>query len=97
MKAILFNGNSFTNKEIIIPSHMTNPKPTIISTPYKGIQDDMFTVNTQYQGFNRATKNDITLVSEGIDNPLLLDTAHEFNFIERLNEKHMNSNKEAGL
>ena len=79
--------DSFINKEFIIPSHMTNPKPTIIRTPYKGIQDDMFTVNTQYQGFNRATKNDITLVSEGIDNPLLLDTAHEFNFIERLNEK----------
>ena len=87
VKAVLFNGNSFTDKEIIVPSYISNPKPTIIKTPYKGIQDDMFTVNTQYQGFNRATKNDITLVSEGIDNPLLLDTAHEFNFIERLNEK----------
>jgi len=87
VKAVLFDGNSFTDKEIIVPSYISNPKPTIIKTPYKGIQDDMFTVNTQYQGFKRATKNDITLISEGIDNPLLLDTAHEFNFIERLNEK----------
>jgi len=87
VKAVIFDGNSFTDKEIIIPSYISNPKPTIIKTLYKGIQDDMFTVHTQYQGFKRTTKNDITLVSEGIDNPLLLDTAHEFNFIERLNEK----------
>jgi hypothetical protein len=87
VKAVLFDGKSFTDKEIIVPSYMSHPEPTIIKTPYKGIQDDMFTVNTEYQGFNRVSKNDITLFSDGIDNPLLLDTAHEFNFIEKLNEK----------
>ena len=37
MKAVLFDGNSFTDKEIIIPSYISNPKPTIIKTLYKDI------------------------------------------------------------
>ncbi len=86
VKAILFNGISFTKKEIIVPSYLSNPEPIIIKTPYKGIQDDMFTVNTQYQGYNSVAKNDITLITEGINNQLLLNTANEFTFIDKLDE-----------
>lgn len=81
---ILFNDKSFRNNQITVPSYLSNPEPTVINTPYLGVQDGMFTVNTQYQGFNRAIKNDITLVSDGIDNPLLLNTAGEFDFINKL-------------
>ena len=87
VKNILFNGESFADSEIIVPSYLSNPKPTIIKTPYSGIQDDMFMVRTEYQGFNRITKSDITLVTEGINNPLLLNTENEFNFIDKLDEK----------
>ena len=84
VKDILFNGKSIAINNTIVPSYLSHPEPTIIKTPYKGIQDDMFTINTEYQGFNRAIKNDITLVSDGIVNPLLLDTANEFDFINKL-------------
>ena len=87
INSILYNGTSFINKDMIIPSYITNSNPTTINTEYKGIQDNMFEVNSQYQGFSSSTKNDITLISKGTENPLLLDTADEFNFIERLNEK----------
>ena len=87
VKDILFDNNSFTEKEIIVPSYLSNPKPTILKTPYKGIQDDMLTVNTEYQGFERAIKNGITLVKNGINNPLLLNTTHKFDFINQLDNR----------
>jgi len=87
VKEILFDNNSFTDKEIIVPSYLSNPKPTILKTPYKGVQDDMLTVNTEYQGFERAIKNGITLVKNGINNPLLLNTTHKFDFINQLDNR----------
>jgi len=87
VRNILFNGKSFIDKEIIVPSYLSSPNPTIIKTKYIGIQDSMFVVKTLYQGFNRVVKNDITLVSDGIKNPLLLNTANEFDFINKLDEK----------
>ena len=71
VKDILYNGLPISIEDTAVPSYLSDQKPTIIKTPYKGIQDDMFTVNTEYQGFNRSIKNDITLVSDGIGNPLL--------------------------
>ena len=87
VKDILFDNNSFIDKEIIVPSYLSNTKPTILKTPYKGIQDDMLIVNTEYQGFERATKNGITLVKNGISNPLLLNTTHKFDFINQLDNR----------
>ena len=84
IKDVLYNGLPISIEDTAVPSYLSDQKPTIIKTPYKGIQDDMFTVNTEYQGFNRSIKNDITLVSDGIGNPLLLDTAGEFDFINKL-------------
>ena len=87
VKDIIFNGKSFINDKINIPSYLSNPEPTVINTPYLGIQDNMFTVNTVYQGFNNTIKNSITLISDVIKNPLLLDTTHEFHFINKLDDK----------
>jgi hypothetical protein len=87
VKDILFDNNAFTEKEIIVPSYLSNPKPTILKTPYQGIQDDMLIVNTEYQGFERAIKNGITLVKNGINNPLLLNTTHKFDFINQLDNR----------
>ena len=86
IKNILFNGESIPIKDAIIPSYLSHPRPTVIKTPYKGIQDGMFTVNTEYQGFNGVVKNDITLILNGIDNPLLLDTVNKFDFIKKLDD-----------
>jgi len=87
VRDISFNGKSFTNEEIIIPSYFSRAKPTIIKTQFKGIQDNMFIVKTNYQGFDRTVKNNFTLISDGIKNPLLANTAHEFNFITKLDNK----------
>ena len=84
VKNILFDNKSFTDKKIIVPSYITNLKPTTLKTPYKGIQDDMLTVSTDYQGFESAIKNGITLVKNGIKNPLLTDTSHKFDFVNQL-------------
>jgi hypothetical protein len=87
VRDISFNGKSFTDKEIVVPSYLSNPDPVIIKTQYKGIQDNMFTVTTQYQNFDRTVNNEITLISDGIKNPLSLNTAHEFVFINKLDDK----------
>ena len=93
VKEIWFNGKSFTDKEIIVPSYLTNPSPTIIKTQYKGIQDNMFTVKTQYQNFDRTVKNEITIISDGLINPLSLNTAHDFVFINKLDDKKYEINQ----
>ena len=87
VKDIVFDGKSVIENEITIPSYLSDIDPTIIKTPYKGIQDKMFTVNTEYQGYSRDVKNNITLISDEIVNPLLLNTADEFDFIHKLNDK----------
>ena len=86
VRSISFNNQSFSDNEIILPSYLSSISPVILQTPYKDIQDGMFKVYTEYQGFERSTKNNLTLVSEGIKNPLLLDTANEFNFINKLDD-----------
>jgi hypothetical protein len=87
VKDILFNGKSIIDNKITVPSYLSNTDSITINTPYLGIHDKMFTVNTEYQGFDGTVKNDITLISDGIDNPLLLNTANEFDFINKLDEK----------
>jgi hypothetical protein len=87
VRGIFFNGKAFTDKEIVVPSYLSRSDPTIIETHFKGINDNMFIVKTQYQGFDRTVKNDITLTSDGIKNPLLLNTTHEFDFINKLEGK----------
>ena len=77
LKDIVFNGRSVIDNEITIPSYSSGIDPTIIKTPYTGIQDEMFTVNTEYQGYSRNVKNNITLISDEIVNPLLLNTADD--------------------
>ena len=87
VRDILFDGKSFIDEEIIVQSYLSKVDPTIVKTQYKGIQDNMFMVKTEYQGFDRVVKNNITLVSDGIKNPLLLNTVHEFDFINKLDNK----------
>jgi len=87
VKALLLDNNPFVENEIIIPSFKFNSKPTVIKTPYKGIYDNRVTIISEYQGFNRALKNGITLATKGIKNPLMLNTANEFDFINQLDDK----------
>jgi hypothetical protein len=87
VKSIFFNGKSIINQEIIVPSYLSDLKPTLLITPYIGIQDGRITVESEYQGFTRKSSNDITLISGEIKNPLLSSTAHEFDFINKLDGK----------
>ncbi|MBT5751052.1 MAG: hypothetical protein HOI39_08010 [Flavobacteriales bacterium] len=86
VKNVLFNGNPIPIQETLIPGYLSNPKPTIIKTAFIGIQDEMFTISTEYKGFNATSKNYITVLLDDINNPLLLDTGNEFEFIEAIDE-----------
>jgi hypothetical protein len=84
VKDILYEGQSFLDNEIIVPSYLSEPSPIVLETQYLGIQDNKISVNTEYKGFNRETKNQVTLFSEGITNPLLIDTLQDIDFIKRI-------------
>ena len=47
----------------------------------------MLIVNTNYQGYERVNKNGISLVSDGINNPLLNNTEDNFDFINQIDIK----------
>ena len=84
VKDILFNGKSFHNDELVVPSYLSGSPPVVLPTQYIGIQDGKITVNTEYQGFMRQNKNRVTLVSDQIENPLSLDTAQDSIFFNKL-------------
>jgi len=87
VKDVLFDGKPMPIENTIVPSYLSHSEPTVIKTSYKGVQDGMFTVNTDYQGFDGVAKNDLTLVLNEIYNPLLLDTSSKFDFIKKLNDR----------
>ena len=87
IKSILVDNYLFNKNEIIVPGFSSNPQPLILKTPYKGIYDDRLLITSDYQGFNKTTRNGITLFPKGIQNPLLRNTANKFNFITQLKEK----------
>jgi hypothetical protein len=80
---ILFKGKSFLKNEITVPSYLSSPSPTVITTKYLGVHDDKISVITKYKGFRRQTENNTTLISSGIENPLLLDTTKGVNLIRK--------------
>jgi hypothetical protein len=87
VESIFFDDIPIHINELFVPSYLKELKPTIIKTPYIGIQDEKITVNTQYKGFKRKSKNKYTLIKDGIENPLLLDTVKEFSFIKKTGDK----------
>jgi hypothetical protein len=84
VKDILYEGVSFLKDKIIVPSYLSAPSPIMLATKYLGIQDNKISVNTEYQGFNRQVKNLITLASDGMENPLLLDVDQHADYLKRL-------------
>ncbi len=93
VKSILYNKKSILRNQITVPSYLSSPDPIIVRTPYLGIQDNKFTVKTEYQGVARTIGNNITLVLDGIDNPLLHSTDHEFDFIHKQDDGTYKINK----
>jgi hypothetical protein len=81
LKDISYDGKVFNDSNIIIPSYLSKFEKTIIKTPYIGIHDYMINLTSEYEGFIRNNKSGITLVSEGVFNPLLVDTADNFDFL----------------
>jgi hypothetical protein len=88
VKNILFNGKSFHNDEFIVPSYLFNNSPIVIDTQIIGIQDNKFTVVSEYQGFNRKNDNKITLISEDIINPLLLENFKDIDIINKIDNEN---------
>lgn len=92
VKSILYGDIPIKFSELIVPSYMEKIEPTIIKTSFKGIQDKMFTVNSQYQSFNKSSKNNYTMLIDGINNPLLLDTVGKFDFISKIDDENYQIN-----
>jgi len=86
--SIFFGDTPIHINELVVPSYLKKPGPTIIKTTFKGIQDNMFTVNSQYQSFKQTSKNNFTLIEDEIENPLLLDTVNEFDFIKKIGDNN---------
>jgi len=81
IKDILYDGTSFDDNDLIVPSYLSKADKVIINTPYIGLHDYMINVKSEYQGFTRNNKSGITLVSDQIFNPLLFDTSSNFDFL----------------
>jgi hypothetical protein len=86
VKDISYKGVSFSNKEIVIPSYLSNKEPVEISTPYIGIQDNAIKVRSEFLGFSRESNNNITLVSEEVENPLLSETVNNHSLLENIDD-----------
>ena len=88
VKDILFEGESLIEDEFTVPGYLLTSSPVVFTTQLLGIQDEKITVKTEYQGFNRHIKNKITLISDEIENPLLLDTVQGTDFLKRLKNEN---------
>ena len=88
VKDILFNDKSFLKDEFIIPSYLSSDLPIVVNTQYSGIQDNKITIKSEYRGFIRKTKNKISLTSNILKNPLLLDNSKNLNFLIKLKDEN---------
>ena len=87
VKKILYNGSNIIDSEILIPGSVNNSAPITIETKYVGIQDTNFTVISEFRNKIKKVKNNISLISDDIHNPLAEDTSNNFDFIEKLSDK----------
>ena len=71
VKQLLYEDVPTMNLNVKIPSYKKNPEPKIIKTQYLGLQDKNISVVSSYQNFHRTSKNEYSLISEKIRNPLL--------------------------
>jgi hypothetical protein len=84
VKDILFDGKKFLENEFIVPAYTIKVFPVVIATQILGIQDNRIIVKTGYKGFIRQVKNKITLVSDGLKNPLILHSSRDAGFLKAL-------------
>lgn len=88
VKDILLDGKSFLNDPFVVPGYLSNPSPVSVPTKILGVQDKKVTVESEYQGFIRQNKNEITLIKNNIENPLLQDTPQGLKFLKKLEGKN---------
>ena len=85
IKKISLNGaEQGIDNEILLPGYGEYINPVIVKTPFKGIQDGKIIVTTEYQGFTKKSNNGISLFSNKIKNPLLLNSVPNKGFIKRI-------------
>ncbi|WP_339138272.1 MAG: right-handed parallel beta-helix repeat-containing protein [Candidatus Electrothrix sp. GW3-4] len=82
LKKIFFNGKNQLVNDIVIPGY-TNYRPYIIKTKITGVQDNDIIVETEFKGHVRKVDSGITLISDGISNPLLNATPDDLPFLQR--------------
>ena len=56
-----------------IPSYIESPNPVILQTRFRGIHDNKINIVSTYQGFEKKSKNQYTLLSNLKKNPMLDD------------------------
>ena len=83
---ILLDGNTVYSTPMTIPAYDPDSySPTTITTDLQGFLDGRITVQTSYKGISRETEVGSTLVSEGIENPLLTETPENLPFLKKIN------------
>lgn len=85
VKRVVYKGDSLLEGGLTIPAYEKNKyTPVILKTDYTGIRDWEFNVETEYKGNVRQVTNDITLLVNGMLNPLLVETPLNLKFLKKL-------------
>ena len=69
--------------ELIVPSYLETPNSIEIETNYAGFFDEKVVVRTSYRGFERVSRNSITVLDSELKNPLLMETVQTFPFVNQ--------------
>ncbi len=89
---VLYIKDSLGNKYIInktIAGYIDEDyTPVIMKTNYIGSYDNQLFVTTNYNGEERVTPLKITLVSEGVYNPLLFNTSEDLKFLHKVDKEN---------
>jgi hypothetical protein len=79
------SNKSINQNKIVIPGYRKgNYTPYILQTGLTGIQDNNIFVETIYKDQLSTTLAYPTMVAHDLNNPLLMDTSNEFDFINKL-------------
>ena len=84
---IIHEDKIIENKQLLVPSYLSEKNPLKVTTNIKGFQDNKITVISDYKGKISKQSNYLSISSEGLINPLQRQT-DKFEFLKKMNEKN---------
>lgn len=84
LEKVLLDGKIVRSTPMTVPAYDPNDySPITIETNLPGILDNRITAHTSYQGIRREIQVGPSLISEGIENPLLSETPGNIPFLKK--------------